>query len=88
VVIEQNDNNLVSPKVKVFFSTKSNTYIPPEVVDLSRSMGAGGGDKIVSHESPGKWRIDPLRFLYKKSPESSGLRLPILVLSGKAGPSS
>ncbi|WP_199102951.1 HD-GYP domain-containing protein [Aquitalea sp. ASV11] len=63
VVIEQNDNNLVSPKVKVFFSTKSNTYIPPEVVDLSRSMGAGGGDKIVSHESPTKWRIDPMRFL-------------------------
>jgi len=63
VVVEQNDNNLVSPRVKVFFSTKSNTYIPPEVVDLSRGMGAGGGDKIVSHESPSKWRIDPLRFL-------------------------
>lgn len=63
VVVEQNDNNLVSPKVKVFFSTKSNTYIPPEIVDLSRGMGAGGGDKIVSHESPSKWRIDPLRFL-------------------------
>jgi putative nucleotidyltransferase with HDIG domain len=63
VVIEQNDNNLISPKVKVFFSTKSNTYIPPVQVDLSRGLGAGGGDKIVSHESPGKWRIDPLRFL-------------------------
>lgn len=63
VVVEQNDNNLVSPKVKVFFSSKSNTYIPPEIVDLSRGMGAGGGDKIISHESPAKWRIDPLRFL-------------------------
>jgi len=63
VVIEQNDSNLVSPKVKVFFSSKSNTYIPPQIIDLSRSLGAGGGDKIVSHESPGKWKIDPLRFL-------------------------
>ncbi|ERE05834.1 HD-GYP domain-containing protein [Chromobacterium vaccinii] len=63
VVIEQNDNNLVSPKVKVFFSTKSNTHIAPEIVDLSRKMGFGGGDRIVKHESPEKWHIDPLRFL-------------------------
>ncbi|MBV8679723.1 MAG: HD-GYP domain-containing protein [Aquitalea sp.] len=63
VVVEQNDNNLVAPRVKVFFSSKSNTYIPPVIVDLSRGMGAGGGDKIVSHEAPHKWNIDPLRFL-------------------------
>lgn len=63
VVVEQNEDNLVSPKVKVFFSTKSNTHIPPEVVDLSRRMGFGGGDRIVKHESPEKWKIDPLRFL-------------------------
>ncbi|QEL57098.1 HD-GYP domain-containing protein [Chromobacterium paludis] len=63
VVVEQNDSNLVSPKVKVFFSLKSNTHIAPEIVDLSRRMGAGGGDKIVKHESPEKWHIDPLRFL-------------------------
>lgn len=63
VVIEQNDNNLIAPKVKVFFSTRSNTHIPPEVVDLSRGLGAGGGDKIVRHESAEKWQIDPLRFL-------------------------
>ncbi|UTH76043.1 HD-GYP domain-containing protein [Chromobacterium sp. IIBBL 290-4] len=63
VVVEQNENNLVSPKVKVIFSTKSNAHIPPEIVDLSRGMGAGGGDKIVKHETPEKWKIDPLRFL-------------------------
>ncbi|MBP4045028.1 HD-GYP domain-containing protein [Chromobacterium violaceum] len=63
VVVEQNEDNLVSPKVKVFFSTKSNTHIPPEIVDLSRRMGFGGGDRIVKHESPEKWKIDPLRFL-------------------------
>lgn len=63
VVVEQNESNLISPKVKVFFSTKSNVYIPPELVDLSRGMGFGGGDRIVKHESPDKWKIDPLRFL-------------------------
>ncbi len=63
VVVEQNESNLISPKVKVFFSTKSNVYIPPEMVDLSRGMGFGGGDRIVKHESPDKWKIDPLRFL-------------------------
>ena len=63
VVVEQNDSSLISPKVKVFFSIKSNAHIPPEVVDLSRRMGHGGGDRIVKHESPEKWKIDPLRFL-------------------------
>ncbi|MES2932473.1 MAG: HD-GYP domain-containing protein, partial [Pseudomonadota bacterium] len=31
VVIEQSENSLLTPKVKVFFSVKSNAYIPPEV---------------------------------------------------------
>jgi putative nucleotidyltransferase with HDIG domain len=63
VVVEQNEKNLISPKVKVFFSTKSNGHIPPEIVDLSRSMGHGGGDRIVRHETPERWRLDPLRYL-------------------------
>ncbi|MBB5019364.1 HD-GYP domain-containing protein (c-di-GMP phosphodiesterase class II) [Chitinivorax tropicus] len=63
VVMEQNDGNLVSPKVKIFFSSKSNTYIPPQEIDLSKPMGKGGADKIVSHENPTKWGIDPNRFL-------------------------
>lgn len=57
-VVEQNENNLTTPMVRVFFSTRSGSYIPPELVDLSRSS-----DAIVRHESPAKWRIDPLRFL-------------------------
>lgn len=63
VVTEQHESNLLQPKVKVFFSVKSNTYITPHEIDLSRPMGKGGADKIVSHESPEKWRVDPLRFL-------------------------
>jgi hypothetical protein len=26
-------------------------------------MGFGGADKIVRHESPDKWQVDPLRFM-------------------------
>jgi putative nucleotidyltransferase with HDIG domain len=62
VVVEPHETNLLAPKVNVFFSTKSNTYIKPMEVDLSRPLGAGGGDKILSHESPEKWRVDPMKF--------------------------
>jgi HD-GYP domain-containing protein (c-di-GMP phosphodiesterase class II) len=58
VVVEQNEKSLVAPQVKVFFSSKSNTYITPELIDLSRSQ-----DAIVSHESPANWKVDPLRFM-------------------------
>jgi hypothetical protein len=47
----------------VFYSTKSQTYIKPQTVDLARGVGFGGGDKIVRHESPEKWQVDPLRFM-------------------------
>ncbi|HYD59067.1 MAG TPA: HD-GYP domain-containing protein [Noviherbaspirillum sp.] len=63
VVVEPHETNLLAPKVNVFFSTKSNTYIRPQQVDLSRPFGMGGGDRIMSHESPDKWRVDPLRFM-------------------------
>jgi HD-GYP domain-containing protein (c-di-GMP phosphodiesterase class II) len=63
VVIEPHETNLLAPKVNVFFHTKKNVYIKPETVDLSRGLGFGGGDKIVGHESPSKWNVDPMRFL-------------------------
>jgi hypothetical protein len=63
VVVEPHETSLLTPKVNVFFSTKSQTYIKPETVDLSRGLGFGGGDKIMRHESPEKWKVDPLRFM-------------------------
>jgi hypothetical protein len=48
VVIEQNEGSLLTPKLRVFFSTKSNGYIKPELLDLGRKLGNGGGDRIVS----------------------------------------
>ncbi|QLG89697.1 HD-GYP domain-containing protein [Chitinibacter bivalviorum] len=67
VVIDQNDAAMLQPKVKVIFSTKSNTYITPQVVDLARPMGKGGADKIVGHENPEKWQISVARFLFEAS---------------------
>ena len=63
VVIEAHPTNLLAPKVNVFYNTKHQAYIRPETVDLSRGFGAGGGDKIVRHESPAKWHVDPIKFL-------------------------
>ena len=63
VVVEPHESNLLTPKVNVFFNTKSQMYIRPELLDLSRALGFGGGDKIVRHESPDKWRVDPNKFL-------------------------
>jgi len=52
VVIEQGEQSLLKPKVKVFFSTKSQAYIKPEIVDLARSP-----EKIAGREEAAKWGI-------------------------------
>ncbi len=52
VVIEQGEQSLLKPKVKIFFSTKSQAYIKPEVIDLARSP-----EKIAGREDAAKWGI-------------------------------
>lgn len=63
VVIEQNDTNLLMPRLKVVFSTKSNARLEPYDLDLSRPMGAGGADRIVNHEDPMVWKINSTEFI-------------------------
>ncbi len=63
VVIEQHEKNLTRPVVRAVFDTRKSYYITPEDIDLSKPLGQGGGDKIVSHESPAKWGIDPQKFM-------------------------
>jgi len=53
VVIEQSPQSLLTPRVKVFFSTKSKTYIPPELVDLSKQTS----EKIVGREDAAAWGL-------------------------------
>lgn len=64
VVMESHETNLLTPKVKVFYNTKTQLYVKPHVVDLSKSLGHGGGDKILSYERPEKWNVDPNLFIF------------------------
>ncbi len=52
VVIEQGEQSLLKPRVKVFFSTRAQAYITPEVIDLARSP-----EKIAAREEAAKWGI-------------------------------
>lgn len=61
VVVEQTAKSLTTPRVKVFYSTKSNMRIVPEVIDLSRP---GTTDKIMSREDPAKWKFSDLNELW------------------------
>ena len=61
VVTEQSEKSLLAPKVKVFFSTKSNVRIKPEIIDLSRP---GVNDKITGREDPAKWNFPDLNELW------------------------
>jgi HD-GYP domain-containing protein (c-di-GMP phosphodiesterase class II) len=54
VVIEQTEKSLIVPKVKVFFSTRANCYIPPEVIDLSSPAQK---EKIVGCASAKTWGL-------------------------------
>ncbi|MCZ4322880.1 HD-GYP domain-containing protein [Pseudomonas anguilliseptica] len=52
VVMEQQAKSLLAPRVKVFFSAKSKTPIPQEILDLSKLVGR---DRIVGRESAEEW---------------------------------
>ncbi len=54
VVEQQSGKSLLLPKVKVFFSCKSNTYIMPQLLDLAHPKA---GDKIIGSESAEKWHL-------------------------------
>jgi len=55
VVVEQQEGkSLMLPKVRVFYSTKSNTYIPPQLLDLA---GPGLQDRILSREDASTWDL-------------------------------
>lgn len=62
VVVEQSQKSLLQPVVKVFFSSKAQTYIKPELIDLSKP---GAMDRIVSREDAAAWGLQHInRFLH------------------------
>lgn len=63
VVVDQNPVSLLKPLVKVFFSTKSRTRIPVEVLDLSKPSVQ---DKIMGHEDPVLWGVEDIHELWSQ----------------------
>ena len=68
VVTEQAPCSLVTPRVNVFFSTKSDLRIPPETVDLA---APGCTEKIVARENPDQWRFPDLVELWSGLPRQT-----------------
>jgi HD-GYP domain-containing protein (c-di-GMP phosphodiesterase class II) len=62
VVVDQGAQSLLAPRVRVFFSTKSNTYLPPVMIDLS---APGERDKVVSFEDADVWKLKDLERFWR-----------------------
>ena len=58
VVVEQSETSLLTPRVRVFFSTKSNTHLAPAIVDLGVP---GEREQIVKSEDPAQWNFIDLK---------------------------
>jgi HD-GYP domain-containing protein (c-di-GMP phosphodiesterase class II) len=61
IVTEQAGKSLTTPKIKLFYSTKSSLRIPTTMVDLSR---ADTTDRIAGREDPAKWQFPDLHELW------------------------
>jgi putative nucleotidyltransferase with HDIG domain len=66
VVIDQTTNSLTKPSVKVFFSTKSNMRILPQVIALS---SPDCREQIVAREEPTQWGFPDLNELWSGLPQ-------------------
>ena len=64
IIVEQTEKSLLMPIVKVFFSIRSNSHIPVDILDLSLP---GCKDKIVSHEDPVEWQLNDLHTLWSEA---------------------
>ncbi len=63
VVIDQSPKSLLTPVLKVFFSTKSNSRISVEVLDLSKPYAR---DSIVGHEDPVVWGVHDINEIWSQ----------------------
>lgn len=63
VVVEQGQESLLRPIVRVIFDLKQGFKITPKNIDLSQPVGKGGADRIVGYELPEKWKINPFDYL-------------------------
>lgn len=61
-VIRTNRENLLLPAVRIVYDSHRNLQVPHYDLDLSQPTPNGTRQRIVGHESPEKWGIDPLSF--------------------------
>jgi HD-GYP domain-containing protein (c-di-GMP phosphodiesterase class II) len=61
VVLDQNPASLTKPQVKVFFSTKANSPLKPEVLNLASPQAT---DQITAREPPESWNFPYLNELW------------------------
>lgn len=59
VVVKPGEQNLLKPLVRVIFDPRSG-FVAPRDLDLADRHTR---EKIVSHELPDKWKIDPFKFI-------------------------
>lgn len=62
VVVEPGTQSLLKPKVRVFFSLRTNEPITLQIIDLA---AADCGDSIVGPEDPGQWKFSNLDELWR-----------------------
>jgi putative nucleotidyltransferase with HDIG domain len=54
IVVDQNDQSLLQPRVRAFFCTRTRSFVPSLLIDLS---DASSGDHIVGPEDPMDWGL-------------------------------
>jgi hypothetical protein len=69
VVMDQHESSLLTPRVKVFFSAKSKTPLPQQIIDLAKLVGR---EKIIGRESPEDWNFPNLDELWSELPSRKG----------------
>ena len=63
VVVQQNEEDLLTPTVLAVYDSKRFQPVAPQKVDLSKPVGHGGGDRILTSTEPERWNIEPREFL-------------------------
>jgi len=62
IVMEQGEEDLLRPTVRVIYNSKKQRYTKPTDVDLARAAKTHGSDHIVAAADPEKYGIDIQRF--------------------------
>ena len=68
IVVEQSPESLLTPRIKVFFSTSRKVRIAPSIIDLSHPSCL---EKIASREDPAKWSFPDFNELWSGLSASS-----------------